>query len=199
VDQPTRAYFRAEGSVVSVTSFGTPASQLHLRFYAASAKNAPQQRAIFASSQDPFQTFDNDLFRPRGAFFKQDGVNYLPVGGAGFRGYGFDVPLNGVAAVNGEVLQRLTSTAGGWGRGSLSLSVFGDAGVGSSQLIALPDAFLGDAGAGLVARGRLYDRNFYVRLDAPVLVNHSGLAGGRGLGGNGSFAPRWTITVGDLW
>jgi len=58
---------------------------------------------------------------------------------------------------------------------------------------------LSDAGAGLIARGRLYDRDFYVRLDAPVFVNQARLAGGRGLGGNGSFAPRWTFTVGDLW
>jgi len=38
-----------------------------------------------------------------------------------------------------------------------------------------------------------------VRLDAPILVNRNGLAGGGGLGGNGSFAPRWVITVGDWW
>jgi hypothetical protein len=63
----------------------------------------------------------------------------------------------------------------------------------------LPDSFLADAGAGLIVRGRLYDRDVYVRLDAPVFVNHSGLAGGGGLGGHGSFAPRWTLTVGDLW
>jgi len=54
-------------------------------------------------------------------------------------------------------------------------------------------------GAGLVARGRLYDRDVYVRLDAPVFANQSGLAGGTGLGGRGSIARRWTITVGDLW
>jgi len=51
----------------------------------------------------------------------------------------------------------------------------------------------------LVARGRIYDRPVYIRLDAPVFVNHSGLAGGTGLGGKGSIARRWTITVGDLW
>jgi hypothetical protein len=58
---------------------------------------------------------------------------------------------------------------------------------------------MSDAGAGLIAKGRLYDRDYYVRLDAPVFVNQAGLAGGRGLGGNGSFAPRWNITVGNLW
>ena len=69
---------------------------------------------------------------------------------------------------------------------------------GPSALLLESDV-LSDAGAGLIARGRLYDRDFYVRLDAPVFVNRPSLAGGRGLGGNGSFAPRWTFTVGDLW
>ena len=34
---------------------------------AAWRNDAPRQRAIFASSQDPFETFNNDLFRGRGA------------------------------------------------------------------------------------------------------------------------------------
>jgi regulator of RNase E activity RraA len=66
-------------------------------------------------------------------------------------------------------------------------------------MVSLPNSLLTDAGAGLVVRGRIYDRDVHVRLDAPVFVNATALAGGKGLGGNGSFAPRWTITVGDLW
>jgi hypothetical protein len=163
------------------------------------AHGAPRQRDIFASTQDPFETFTNDLFRGRGALLKQRGVNYLPIGGAGLRGFGFDVPLDGVGAVNGEFVQRLTAMKGAWGQGTISFSVFGDAAFASSSQIVLPDSFLSDAGAGLIARGRLYDRDVYVRLDAPVFVNHGSLASGKGLGGNGSIAPRWTITVGDLW
>ena len=82
---------------------------------------------------------------------------------------------------------------------SISLSLFGDAGRATATYVALTNQTLADAGAGLVARGRLYDRDVYVRLDAPVFVNQSGLAGGRDWVGNGSFAPRWMITVGDLW
>jgi hypothetical protein len=174
-------------------------SQIHVRLFGGIANNAPNQRAIFASSQDPFETFNNDLFRPRGALLKRPGVNYLPLGGAGLRGFGLNVPLERVVAGNVELLQRLFTRKGDWGRGTVSLSFFGDAGIASAKALTLDGDVLSDAGAGLVARGRLYDRDFYVRLDAPVFVNRAGLAGGKGLGGNGSFAPRWTLTVGNLW
>ena len=81
----------------------------------------------------------------------------------------------------------------------LCVQVFGDAGRATATYTALSNQTLADAGVGLVARGRLYDRDVYVRLDAPVFANQSGLAGGTGLGGRGSIARRWTITVGDLW
>jgi hypothetical protein len=172
---------------------------MHLRVFGGFADNAPRQRAVFAATQDPFETFNNDLFRPRGALLKRPGLNYLPLGGAGLRGFGLNVPLERVVAGNLEVVQRLISGKGIWGYGSIAFSIFGDAGVASSKSLDLDNSALSDAGAGLIARGRLYDRNLYVRLDAPVFVNHTSLAGGKGLGGNGSFAPRWTITVGDLW
>jgi hypothetical protein len=82
----------------------------------------------------------------------------------------------------------------------VSASAFADVAAASAdRFTPLPDSFLSDAGVGLIARGRFYDRDFSVRLDAPIFVNHASLAGGRGLGGNGSIAPRWTFTVGDLW
>jgi hypothetical protein len=93
----------------------------------------------------------------------------------------------------------LFDARGSWGHGSLAFSIFGDLGQASATYTALADASLSDAGAGLVARGRLFDRNVYLRLDSPVFVNHAGLAGGTGLGGHGSIARRWTVTVGDLW
>jgi hypothetical protein len=172
---------------------------VHVRLYGGAAHKAPEQRAIFASSDDPFDTFRNDLFRGRGALLKQRGINYLPLGGAGLRGFRTDVALDGVMAANGEFVQRLASARGAWGYGSISVSLFGDVGQASAGYTPLPDASLIDAGAGLVARGKLYDRNVYVRLDAPIFVNHGSLAGGGGLGGHGSIARRWTLTVGDLW
>ena len=101
--------------------------------------------------------------------------------------------------MNGEFLQRLFTTKGHWGEGTLSFSIFGDASLATSKALNLQTDPLNDAGAGLVAKGKLYDRDYYVRLDAPVFANQAGLAGGRGLGGNGSIAPRWTITVGNIW
>lgn len=197
----TRGYLRGEGSVAIVRSLAGPTSQVHIRLYGGFAPNTPMQRRIFASTADPFETFTNDLFRAKGALFKQPNVNYLPVGGAGLRGFQIGVPLNAVGAVNGEFVQRLTTTKGAWGNATFSFSAFGDIGTASAkQYITLPDGFLSDAGAGIIARGKLYDRDVYVRFDAPIFVNHTSLAGGRGLGsGHGSFAPRWTISVGDLW
>src|SRR5262249_55787298 len=149
--------------------------QLHVRLFAGVANNAPRQRAIFASSQDPFETFNNDLFRGRGALLKQPNVNYLPLGGAGMRGFGINVPLNGVVAGNGEVVQRLGSARGSWGRMTVEASLFGDLGWGTSKIVALTDSAsqakgersspLSDAGAGLIFRGNLYDRDVYLRLD----------------------------------
>lgn len=197
--EPSRGYARAAASIAVVEPLAGTATQLHLRLFGGVARNAPRQRAIFASTEDPFETFNNDLFRPRGALLKQSGVNYLPLGGAGLRGFAVDVPLDGVGALNGELLQRLAFTKGEWGRATVSLSVFGDGAVARSRYLTLSDKLLSDAGAGVVLSGKVYDRNVYVRLDAPIFVNRVDLAGGRGLGTHGSVGPRWTLTVGDLY
>jgi hypothetical protein len=182
-----------------VRSIAGTASQLHVRLYGGVAPNAPKQRKIFASTADPFETFTNDLFRPRGALFKRPNANYLPLGGAGLRGFDFDTPLDAVGAANGEWVQRFLDAKGAWGDVKLSTSVFGDAAVArTNRYLQLPDNFLVDAGVGLIASGKLYDRRVHVRLDAPLFVNHSAYAVGRP-STSGSIAPRWTITVGDLW
>ena len=198
-DQPSRGYLRATASLGMVRSVVGPATQVHLRVFGGVARGAPRQRSIFASSQDPFETFNNDLFRARGALFKQEGFNYLPLGGAGIRGIDFSVPLDAVASMNGEFVQRLAGIGGQWGHATFSLSLFADAGFASSPYVDLTENnYLSDAGAGIVTSARLFDRDIHLRLDAPIFVNQAGLAGWRGLG-NGSIAPRWTVTVGDLW
>jgi hypothetical protein len=202
---PAGLYFRGDASIGAVRPLATNETLIRLRLYGGIAHDAPIERAIFASSQDPFATFDNDLFRPQGALLKQDGINYLPLGGAGLHGVRYDLPLDGVVAANGELSQHLGSAHGGWGSAAFSFNLFGDAAAVSTKTLpsvlaaSLTDSFLSDAGAGLAVRGRLYDRELSLRLDAPVFVNQASFAGGKGLGGNGSLAPRWTITVGDLW
>ncbi|HEY9228204.1 MAG TPA: hypothetical protein VIP11_16225, partial [Gemmatimonadaceae bacterium] len=120
--------------------------------------------------------------------------------GAGLRGFRSDLALKDVFSSNLEFAQRVGSLRGQWGNVAVSLTAFGEAGL----LPTKPDSsitnnLLSDVGAGIELRGRFYDRDFHVRLDAPVFVNQAGLAGWRGLGRNGSFAPRWVLTVGDLW
>ena len=205
---PSRGYLRAAGSIGVVRPIVGTNSQIRVRVFGGIANDAPRQRAIFASSQDPFETFNNDLFRPRGALLKQPNVNFLPLGGAGLRGFGVNVPLNGVVVGNGELVQRLATAGGSWGRAWVGASVFADLGVGTSTLVALTDSLsqvrgkrssgLGDAGGGLIVRGRLFDRDVHLRFDVPVFVNKSGLAGGK-LGRNASLSLRWLISTGDLW
>jgi hypothetical protein len=201
--EPSRGYVRGEGSVTGVYSLVGTASQIRARVYGAFAPNAPLQRKFFASSLDPFESFNNDLFRPRGALLKQKNVNYLPIGGAGLRGFAAAVPLDNVVALNGEIRQKLGTMSGRWGSVSFALSGFGDvARASSDKYILLTDHLLSDAGAGIIARGRFYDRSFNVRLDVPIFVNQSGFAGwpafGR-TGSAGSVASRWVFTVGDIF
>lgn len=200
--EASRGYVRGEGSVAGVGSLIGTALQVRLRAYGGFAPNAPLQRKVFASAVDPLTSFNNDLFRPRGALFKQENVNYLPIGGAGLRAYGIALPLDAVAAVNGELAQRLGTARGDWGRATVSLIGFGDvARVSSKEYLDLTNSFLSDAGAGLQVRGKLYDRNVNVRLDIPFFANQSGFAAWKTFGrsGGGSFAPRWVLTVGDLF
>jgi hypothetical protein len=57
-----------------------------------------------------------------------------------------------------------------------------------------------DAGVGIQVRGRFYDRNISIRVDAPAFVSQAGFAGWKLFNGrNGSFAPRLMLTTGDLW
>ena len=108
--EPSRGYARGEGSVTGVVTIRrNGVAGCACAHTARFAPNAPLQREIFASSADPLESFNNDLFRPRGAVFKQKNVNYLPIGGAGLRGFALTVPLDAVVAMNGELLQRLAT------------------------------------------------------------------------------------------
>lgn len=192
------AYVRAEASATSATSIIGADRMLRVRLYGGVAPNAPRQRGIYASSADPFTTFDDNWFRPRGAVLKQENVNFLPIGGAALRGFSPYLALDKVGAANGELSQRLVSARGDWGRGSLWVAAFGDAGLASATGDSLSNALLADAGAGLQAAGRLYDRDLSVRLDFPLFVNQTGFAAWSSHG-RGSVAMRWVVSVGEIW
>ena len=98
--------------------------------------------------------------------------------------------------------QRLTAADSATiiGRLGVWVSVFGDAGFASSDTYTLSGAFLGDAGVGVSLRGRLYDRDVTLRLDAPLFVQQPALSGGRGLTtSHADLALRWVFTLNDLW
>jgi len=201
LDSPTevsRGYERGQVSIGLSQAITPNTLTLSLRAFGGVARNAPRQRSIFASSQDPFATFENNYWRPKGAVLKQDHVNFLPFGGAGLRGFNPYLALDRVGSGNLELSQKLADGRGQWGAGSIWLSAFGDAGFATSQYDELPDSFLSDAGVGLLTRATIYDRPLVVRLDFPIFVNHASLAGGQAHG-NGSVAARWLFSVGHLW
>ncbi len=197
VDEPA-LYGRLEAEGTTVSRYAGGATTLSLRLYGALSNDPPAQRALHLSVSDPLSNFADNWYRPRGAILKSRGVNYLPLGGAGLRGYDPSVTVDKIIAGNGELSERLAKDV--FSGVSLWGSLFGEAGFAGSRTYALNGAFLADAGAGLSLRGRLYDRQVTVRLDAPLYVEQPGLAGGRGLThSDATFALRWVFSFDDLW
>jgi hypothetical protein len=142
------------------------------------APKAPMQRAIFASSRDPFETFTNNYWRPRGALLKQFDMTVTPLGGARLRGFGPGIAFDAVTSANVGFDQRVGSISGAFGSIVLWAGVFGDAGLATlAPADAAPPAFddaahmYFDLGAGIRLRGRFYDREVDLRIDAPGAVN----------------------------
>ncbi len=191
-------YGRFEVEGTSVSSYADSASLISLRLYGATSNTPPAQRALHLSSSDPLSTFENDWYRPQGSILTRAGVNYVPLGGAGLRGYDRLVTVNRIVAGNAELSERLAR--GVFSGLSVYGSVFGEAGFAASRTYQLNGSLLGDAGVGISVRGKLYDRPVTMRLDFPLLVQQPGLAGGRGLTTSGAtVAARWVFSFNDLW
>jgi hypothetical protein len=181
-------YGKAEGALGIVIQ--RTRARAALRLYGAVSEAEVAQRALFLSTQDPVETYWNHWWRPRGALLKRPGFNSLPLGGAGMRGYAADIIAERAAAANGDVGIRLFQipamrTLGLWAH------AFGDIGTMAGFGV------LADAGAGLSLRGRLFDRDVHVRIDAPFFVNDPPIAVGDER--DERIAPRWVITFRDLW
>jgi hypothetical protein len=171
---PSRAYGRLLASLENTAVLKRNERTLTIRVNAGIAPNAPLQRSIFASSADPWQTFGNDYFRPRGAALKQPDFTVIPLGGARMRGFTPLLGLDRVVSGNVDLLQRLFSWSGGFGALTLWGGPFADAGVGraSDQSPAqLAENFMVDGGVGISIRGQLYDREVNLRINAPLVVN----------------------------
>lgn len=210
--QRAQAYARLLLSGTRAQSLRDAGQRLILRGFAGIAPQAPLQRQIFASSDDPFATFDNNWWRPLGGALKQEHINYVPFGGAGLRGYSPYLAFRHVVAANGELTQRAFNLRGPIRRTALWLSLFGDVGAQVTTNQGMPPTAsgnsiaagnigsFGDAGVGASVRGRIYDRAVTLRLDLPLLVKQPALAGGAGLGGKnpGSLAFRWVFSLNDF-
>ena len=193
-----KGYVRLEASARRV-QFLHPGTTLAVRLFGGGVSKGPLQRAIFASTVDPFTSFWNPWFRPRGALFKDEGLNVLPLGGAGLRGYAYDVALTRVGAANAELSQRVRSFgSNSSGRRSLWISAFGDVAGASSDFVDFGGSMLLDAGVGASLRGRIYDRDVRLRLDLPLFVKHPDLAGGPSFARKGSIGMRFVFSANDL-
>jgi hypothetical protein len=84
------------------------------------------------------------------------------------------IAFDGIVSANADLDQRIAGWSGAFGNLSLWASAFGDAGVATGPRLpvtSLSQPVLVDAGVGIVIRGRLYDRDIHMRLDAPLVTN----------------------------
>jgi hypothetical protein len=125
--------------------------------------------------------------------FKQGDFTLTPVGGARLRGFSPLLALDRVVSANVDVAQRLVGWDGPFGQLSLWAGPFADAGAAhasASSVAGLNSNLLVDAGVGLTVRGRFYDRDINLRIDAPLVVNNPIVPAS--LGGLPS-GIRWTV------
>ena len=195
-----KGYVRGDLSGTMVQYFQTGTIAAIGRLYVGGESRAPLQRAVFASTTDPFTSFWSNWYRPRGSLYKQDWLNVMPLGGAMLRGYSFGTALSRVGAANLELAQRLSEFGDrANGRRSIWFSAFGDIAAASSDFVQFDGSMLLDAGVGLSLRGRLYDRDVHFRLDFPLFVKQPNLAGGPSFAQKGSLGFRYVFSLQDVW
>lgn len=153
------------------------------------------QRALLLSARDPVSTFGNHWWRPRGAILKEDDVHWLPLGGAALRGYRWDLDAMSIVGTNGDLAYTVGRLRGSAASLDIRLHAFGDAAYPEGS--AMNEIWLSDAGVGVSVRGRLYDSEVYVRLDAPLYVSHPSLA--MDVRSGGRIGWRWVLTTTDIW
>lgn len=191
-----RGYARVEAEAVAVSYTADTATAFVLRGFAGWNQGTPEQRTLRAGARDAVETFYQHWYRPADAILRQEGVHYVPLGGAGIRSASPEVFLAGAAGLSGEAAHRILPLPRALGRLALWASVFGDAAWARPlHSTAFDSELIADAGAGVSVRGRLFDRNVRVRVDVPFLTTHPGLT----RRGGGSFAARYVLTLDDWY
>jgi len=187
---------RAEAEGKLAQPIGGERTTLYLRGYGVLSDRAPLQRAAGLSALDATDTFERDLLRPAGGVFAREGVHYVAVGDAGLRGFSPLLRVNRALSSNAELgWEALTAKRASW-RPVVTLSGFVD-GAWANVFGGDTDLF-GDAGVGVSAHGRLFDRSYTVRADFPIWVSKPSIAVG-GATGDDAIRFRWTWSFDSLW
>ncbi|HEX5581644.1 MAG TPA: hypothetical protein VFX39_08715, partial [Gemmatimonadaceae bacterium] len=176
-----------------------------MRLFAGGALDAPRERGLYLSARTPTETFTNHLYRPADGILSGDDVPFVPLGGAGMRGYDPLADARAALALNLEEGVRLRRFGPASRPLDLLATLFADAAL---QVEEEPVAGgerrtrgLYDAGVGLALRGRVFDREVSWRVDLPLLVSDPLLSVGERSRTEPTerLALRWTFSTGDLW
>ena len=171
----TGGYGRGEAWLKGAQTFGRDSAGVFSArvFVGGSTDATPLQRRVFVAARDPYQTLFNHFIRPEGGILTRDNVPTVALGGAGLRGYDPILAVGRyITALNLEQGARVGSLT----RGARPLAIWGnlfaDGGATQSRTLL-------DAGAGLMLRGWIFDRDVRVRVDLPFYVSEPIWAGGR--------------------
>jgi hypothetical protein len=194
-----RTFARFDGEVARRGEPLGGALAVSARVFAAWGARVPPERAVYAASASPTETFDNHLLRARGAPLADRDAHYVALGGAGLRGYSPRLVTARIASVNLDGAARVLTVRRLPGAPRLYAGVFADVATRPSNAIG-EASLLADAGVGFSLRGRWYDREVRLRLDLPLYVRQPALSaapGGRAL--RREAALRWVVSTRDLW
>jgi hypothetical protein len=197
----SRLYGRASLQGTTVTSRRNGREASFARAFIGFADNIPYERAFFTSA-DPLETFANHWYRPQHAILKQEHVNYIPMGGAGLRGFDPLGPYGAfrrIAALNVEDNSTLADLPGKLRTLRFGFSLFADGGAILESPFRTETNLIADAGVGLTLRGRLYDRTVRSRVDFPVFVSKPQFAIGERRFDDRKAKFRYTFSFNDLW
>ena len=196
----TGGFGSAQGEVGSTfpLAFGDRLA-LMLRAWGGTSSDAPPQRSLGLSSLDPTETYDDDFLRGDGAIFVQPAVPYVPLGGAGMRGYSLYVRVVNGGSMNTQLAYAFNARHWGSLVPVIQGAIFAD---GAYASLAAPNGgsarWIGDAGVSAILKGALYDRTYALRIDLPIWLTEPQLAPGNAAGSD-RVNLRWTFTLGDLW